>query len=82
MLITGKVRCPSTYVDETKCVEIHFAKKHIENLPIIKNERANIALIIKEKTYNAGIRHTDNNHYIWISPDCTFEGVQYEKVRD
>lgn len=74
MVLLGKVRCPNVYADGTNNVEIHFSLDCIEDLPIVKNQRASINLVVNGSTYHAGIRHTDNNKYIWISPDCEFNG--------
>lgn len=78
MKIRGKVACPGVYKDGVQSVEINFSKQYIDDLPIRRNARAHLSLTAKGKTYDAGIRHTDRNKYIWISPNCFFED---EKVR-
>lgn len=73
MLIKGKVRSPDLYADGTKRIEIWFPKEKLDELPIKVNQRVEIEIVIYEKKYMAGIRHTDNNPYIWISPNCKYK---------
>jgi len=80
VLIVGKVTNPHIYEDGTASVEITFPLDYSEQLPLIRNQRVSINLIVGDQTYIAGLRHTDNNRYIWISPDCNERTVRLSDV--
>ena len=50
-------------------MEIWVIKNHANELPYRYNLRIPITLIIEDKKYNAGLRSTRNNEYVWICPD-------------
>jgi hypothetical protein len=57
------------YADGLERMEIWIDKKHASLLPHRDNQRISIILMIGEKSYNAGIRSTPTNEYVWICPD-------------
>lgn len=57
------------YADGLERMEIWIDKKHASSLPHRDNQRIPIILMIGEKSYNAGIRSTLANEYVWICPD-------------
>lgn len=61
------------YADGLERMEIWIDKKLASSLPHRYNQRTSIILMIGEKSYNAGIRSTPANEYVWICPDLTDE---------
>jgi hypothetical protein len=57
------------YSDGLERMEIWIDKKLASSLPHRDNQRVSIILVIGEKTYDAGIRSTPANDYVWICPD-------------
>jgi len=57
------------YADGLERMEIWIDKRHATALPHRDNQRIPIILLIGEKRYNAGIRSTPANSYVWICPD-------------
>jgi hypothetical protein len=55
--------------DGLEHMEIRIDKKYAASLPHRDNQRISITLVIGEKSYNAGIRSTPANEYVWICPD-------------
>jgi len=61
------------YADGLERMEIWIDKKLASSLPHRDNQRISIKLMIGEKSYNAGIRSTPANDYVWICPDLEDE---------
>ena len=70
----GHIRGLSQYfVDGLERMEIWIDKKHASSLQHRDNQRISIMLKIGETTYNAGIRSTPANVYVWICSDLKNE---------
>lgn len=64
------------YKDGTERMEIWVLPNSANDLPYSYGKRIPIDLQINGEHYNAGLRATMNNAYIWISPDVkTKDGV-------
>lgn len=61
------------YADGLERMEIWIDKNLASSLPQRDNQRISIILMIGDKSYNAGIRSTPANDYVWICPDLKDE---------
>jgi hypothetical protein len=70
MPVTGVIRGLSTYYTHgVERLEIHVQKPDAQGLPFVENDRVPLLLIINGQQYQAGLRATADNLYVWISPD-------------
>ena len=67
--VLGTVRQTNTYADGTPALEIHVPRNRAEGLPFHVGARVQITLRIAGIEYAAGLRATDPNDYVWVSPD-------------
>jgi hypothetical protein len=61
------------YADGVERMEIWIDKNLASSLPHRDNQRISIVLKIGETIFNAGIRSTPANAYVWICPDLRNE---------
>lgn len=71
--VKGAVRKISTYKDKVDSVEIWVNKNKADSLEYIDGERVPVDLVVASKIYNAGLRATRRNKYVWICPDLKDE---------
>ena len=83
-MIEGKIRgLGSLYSNGLEILEIHFKKDLSDKLPNRDSNRIKINLIVGNQSYEAGIRSTHKNRYIWICPDLKYDndaGISLSKV--
>jgi hypothetical protein len=56
------------YVSGDECLEIWVQKSRAAELPFVSGALVPVELKIDGASYEAGLRATDNNNYVWISP--------------
>ena len=61
------------YADGTERMEIWISKKKASTIHHAYGSRVPIKLRIGNKTFDAGIRSTSKNEYVWICPDLRDE---------
>ena len=61
------------YADGTERMEIWISKKEASTIHHAYGSRVPIKLRIGNKTFDAGIRSTSKNEYVWICPDLRDE---------
>ena len=65
------------YADGTEPIEIHVPTDRVNGLPYCYDTRVPVVLYINGKSYQAGLRSTKNNNYVWICPDAkTKDGIK------
>lgn len=65
------------YADGTEPIEIHVSTDRANGLPYRYDTRVPIVLHINGKSYQAGLRATKDNSYVWICPNAkTEDGTQ------
>lgn len=62
-----------SYVDGPERMEIWISKKEASTIPHTYGMRIPIRLRIGDETFEAGIRSTSRNEYVWICPDLRDE---------
>ncbi len=68
--VIGFARCLATfYSDGVEAMEIHTPKSEAQGLPFVNGRRVPIELRVGGRSFNAGLRATDSNRYVWICPD-------------
>lgn len=67
--IRGTVREVNRYADGTPALEIHVPRDRAEGLPFQLGIRVPITLRLGRAEYEAGLRATARNEYVWVSPD-------------
>lgn len=66
--IHGTVRKVNGYADGTPTLEIHVPRNRAEGLPFHVGARVPITLRFAGIEYDAGLRATERNDYVWVSP--------------
>ena len=67
--VHGTVRRVNWYADGTPALEIHVPRNRAEGLPFHEGHRVQITLRFAGIEYDAGLRATERNDYVWVSPD-------------
>lgn len=68
--VVGVVRSTGQYyADGARCIEIHIPKGATGNLPVRLGTRVALRLRVGEREMIAGLRATERNPYVWVSPD-------------
>jgi len=62
------------YADDVERIEIHVSSNHAKGLPYTLGVRVPVFLNIQGESYDAGLRSTTNNTYVWICPDLRKNG--------
>lgn len=57
------------YSDGAEAMEIHTPKSEAHGLPFVDGQRVPVSLRIGAREFIAGLRATESNRYVWISPD-------------
>lgn len=57
------------YADGTEAIEIHVPSDRADGLPYRVGDRVHVSLRIADGRYEAGLRSTARNPYVWICPD-------------
>jgi hypothetical protein len=57
------------YADGTERIEIHVPSDHARGLPYTCDIRVPVVLHVGGERYNAGLRATAQNTYVWICPN-------------
>jgi 5-methylcytosine-specific restriction enzyme A len=78
--ISGNIRDVSKKQDRTERMEIHIPRKYAAVVKSIDGERVPIDLRIDGERYEAGLRATERNRYIWISHDLKASDGASEKL--
>jgi hypothetical protein len=65
----GTVREVGRYADGTPALEIHVPRNCAGGLPFSVGVRVRIILRFDGIPYDAGLRATERNDYVWVSPD-------------
>jgi hypothetical protein len=70
--VSGKIRGLGThYVSDLERMEIHVKAEDAGALNPVFGHRVPFSLEIGKETYQAGLRATERNSYVWICPDLT-----------
>ena len=59
------------YISGDESLEIWIQKSSAADLPFVLGQMVPIKLVIDGASYEAGLRATENNDYVWISPKLT-----------
>ena len=57
------------YADGTERIEIHVPSDRALGLPYLHNIRVSVVLHIAGEPFDAGLRATAHNSYVWICPN-------------
>ena len=68
------------YVDGTERIEIHVPSDRAHGLPYSQDIRVPVVLHISGESYQAGLRATAKNSYVWICPDVVAKDGKRKKL--
>ena len=82
-MTTGEIRGRGLYYsDGLEALEIWIPVARAEALPFRQGQRVPIVLHLPHQRYEAGLRSTSRNPYVWICPDLrTPEGAKVSLSR-
>lgn len=70
------------YADGTERIEIHVSTDRATGLPYKCGTRVPIVLHIDGESYQAGLRATANNDYVWICPNVYAKNGAPKRLAD
>ena len=68
------------YADGTERIEIHVPSDHAHGLPYSKGMRVPVVLHVGGEPFDAGLRATANNAYVWICPNVVAKDGKTKKL--
>ncbi len=81
LVINAAIRGLGTiYIDGVERIEIHIPKNQADGLPYRIDDRVQVVLHIQDEFYDAGLRSTINNDYVWICPDVIGKDGKKKKL--
>jgi hypothetical protein len=81
--VAGIVRdLGNTYADGSPRFEIHVPVNRAEGLPFQTGHRVDIQLKVANVKYEAGLRATVENKYVWVCPDLIGTGGEKTRLYD
>jgi len=70
------------YADGTERIEIHVPSDHAHGLPHSKGIRVPVVLHVGDEIFDAGLRSTAHNDYVWICPNLTAKDGCRKRLAD
>ena len=70
------------YISGDESLEIWIQKSSAAELPFVVGQMVPITLVIDGASYEAGLRATENNDYVWISPKLRIADGTARRISD